>query len=110
MDQNLSLYHVFNCVAETGNISHAAKELYISQPAVSKAISSLEEQLQITLFIRGSRGVKLTEEGKLLHEHTKHAFDYLRRGEEALKKMANLGMGHLQIGVSSTLCIFYCLI
>ena len=68
MNQNLSLYNVFNCVAEKENISHAAKALYISQPAVSKAISSLEDNLNVTLFIRSSRGVKLTPEGSLLYE------------------------------------------
>jgi DNA-binding transcriptional LysR family regulator len=104
MNQNLSLYNIYNCVAETGNISHAAKRLFISQPAVSKAISVLEENLQTTLFIRSSRGVKLTEEGQLLYEYTHNAFDLLKRGEDNLKKMRELGIGHLRIGVSTTLC------
>lgn len=104
MDQNLSFYHIFNCVAEAGNISHAAKKLFISQPAVSKAISSLEENLQTSLFIRSSRGVKLTDEGRLLYEHTRDAFDSLRRGEDNLKRIHELGIGHLRIGVSTTLC------
>ncbi len=101
---NLSLYHVFNCVAETGNISQAARLLYVSQPAVSKSISSLEESMNLTLFIRNSRGVKLTEEGELLYQYTKEAFDILRQGEERLAYMKELGVGHLRIGVSSTLC------
>jgi len=109
MDQNLSLYYIYNCVAETGNISHAAKRLFISQPAVSKAISSLEENLQTTLFIRSSRGVKLTEEGRLLYEHTKNAFDMLQRGEDLLKRIHDLGIGHLRIGVSTTLCKYFLL-
>lgn len=104
MEQNLSLYHVFNCVAETGNISHAAKLLYISQPAVSRAIATLEENLKTTLFIRNSRGVKLTGEGELLHEYTKKAFEALREGEESIKRIQELGIGHLKIGVSATLC------
>lgn len=101
---NLSLYHVFNCVAETGNISQAARLLYVSQPAVSKSITSLEESMNLTLFIRNSRGVKLTEEGQLLYQYTKEAFDILRQGEERLAHMKELGVGHLRIGVSSTLC------
>ncbi len=104
MEQNLSLYYIFNCVAETGNISRAAKQLYISQPAVSKSIQSLEDNIGITLFIRSSRGVKLTEEGKLLYEYTKSAFDTLTRGEENLKQIHSLGIGHLRIGASTTLC------
>jgi len=101
---NLSLYYVFNCVAETGNISQAAKLLYVSQPAVSKAISSLEESMGLTLFIRNSRGVRLTEEGQLLYQYTKEAFDILKQGEKRLTHMKELGVGHLRIGVSSTLC------
>lgn len=104
MNQNLSYYPVFNCVAETGNISHASKALYISQPAVSKAISALEDNLGVTLFTRSSRGVKLTEEGKQLYSYTRSAFDKINQGEECIKRINELGIGHLRIGVSSTLC------
>lgn len=104
MEQNLSLYKIFNCVANTGNISRAAKELYISQPAISKAISKLEQNLEITLFTRNSRGVHLTEEGKMLYEHTKKAFEALQIGEDSIKKIHELGIGHIRIGVSTTLC------
>ena len=104
MEENLSLYHIFNRVAEAGNISHAAKQLFISQPAVSKAIQNLEDNLKTTLFIRNSRGVKLTEEGNLLYEHTRNALDTIRRGEDGLKRIHELGIGHLRIGASTTLC------
>lgn len=106
MEQTLSLYKIFNTVAKTGNISHAAKELYISQPAISKSISHLEEALNTTLFLRTSRGVKLTPEGKMLYEYTKSAFDTIRQGEEQLKKMQDLGISELHIGVTTTLCKF----
>ncbi|NLK74485.1 MAG: LysR family transcriptional regulator [Clostridiales bacterium] len=104
MEQNLSLYYIFNSVAENCNISKAAKQLYLSQPAVSKAISNLEANLNVTLFIRNSRGVKLTDEGKLLYEHTKNALRTLQQGEESIRKVQELGIGHLHIGVSTTLC------
>ncbi len=104
MDNQLSLYHIFNCVAEVGNISQAAKLLYVSQPAVSKSIATLEESMKLTLFLRNSRGVRLTEEGQLLYQYTKEAFDILNRGEEHLKRIRELGVGHLRIGVSATLC------
>lgn len=104
MEENLSLYHIFNCVAESGNISRAAKQLFISQPAVSKAIQGLEDNMKTTLFIRSSRGVKLTEEGKLLYDYTRNAFDTLRRGEDSIKRIHELGIGHLRIGASTTLC------
>lgn len=104
MNQNLSSYRIFYAVANTGNISKAAKELYISQPAISKSIQKLEESVGCKLFSRSSRGVVLTDEGKLLYEHVSEAFETLTMGEEKLKRSIELGVGHLKIGVSSTLC------
>lgn len=104
MNQNLSSYRIFYTVANTGNISKAAKELYISQPAISKSIQKLEESVGCKLFSRSSRGVVLTDEGKLLYDHVGAAFETLTLGEEKLKRSIELGVGHLKIGVSSTLC------
>ena len=104
MNQNLSSYWIFYTVANAGNISKAAKELYISQPAISKSIQKLEESLNCKLFLRSSRGVLLTEEGSLLYDHVREAFESLSEGEEKLKRSIELGVGHLQIGVSTTLC------
>ncbi|MBR6537220.1 MAG: LysR family transcriptional regulator [Lachnospiraceae bacterium] len=104
VESTLSSYRIFNAVAEAGNLSKAAKELFISQPAISKAVSKLEQSLSVKLFTRNSRGVKLTEEGALLYEYTCSAFESLRRGEESIKKIHTLGMGHIKIGVSTTLC------
>lgn len=104
MNQNLSSYWIFYTVANAGNISKAAKELYISQPAISKSIQKLEESLNCKLFSRSSRGVILTEEGSLLFDHVREAFETLGAGEEKLKRSIELGVGHLKIGVSSTLC------
>ena len=87
MEQNFSYYHIFNAVAKHGNISKASKELYISQPAISKAIKKLEDNLGINLFVRNSRGVVLSEEGKKLYEHTKIAFSEIEEGENELKKI-----------------------
>ena len=71
MQENLSLYHIFYTVSRTGNISSAAKELYISQPAISRAIKKLENNLDTTLFKRSSRGVTLTPDGQILYEKKK---------------------------------------
>lgn len=104
MEQHLSQYRIFYEVAKAGNISKAAKELYISQPAISKAIGKLESSLDVSLFTRNSRGVHLTEEGELLFTHTKAAFEFLERGEKELKRIQEFNIGHLKIGVSNTLC------
>ena len=106
MDQNLSQYRIFYAVAKTGNISRAAKELYISQPAISKSISKLEDSLNTVLFTRNSRGVQLTDEGQVLFEHTRDAFEELAKGEQELKRIREFNMGHIRIGVSNTLCRF----
>lgn len=104
MNQNLSSYWIFYTVANAGNISKAAKELYISQPAISKSIQKLEESLNCKLFSRSSRGVILTDEGSLLYGHVKEAFETLNMGEDKLKRSIELGVGHISIGVSTTLC------
>lgn len=104
MEQNLSSYWIFYTVANTQNISKAAGKLYISQPAVSKTIQKLEETLGCRLFSRSSRGVQLTEEGSIVYESVRDAFETLATGEEKLKQFRELGVGHLRIGVSTTLC------
>ena len=60
--------------------------------------------MNTTLFLRSSRGVSLTEEGELLYEHARTAFESLSRGENELKRIREFNMGHLRIGVSNTLC------
>ncbi len=104
MEQNLSQYKIFYEVAKAGNISKAAKELYISQPAISKAISKLEDSLNVMLFTRSSRGVHMTPEGEILFRHAETAFQALNSGEEELKRIREFNIGHLRIGVSNTLC------
>ena len=104
MEQNLNLYQIFYEVANCRNFSVAAKKLYISQPAISKSISKLEESLYTVLFHRSSRGVTLTAEGEMLYKHVENAMLSLRSGEEMLKISSAQGICHLSIGVSTTLC------
>lgn len=104
LSQNLSLYRIFYAAAQTGSISRAADALFISQPAVSKAIRKLEQSMGTVLFIRSSRGVTLTDDGDLLYSHVKSAFQTLENAEKQLRLRHELGMGQLRIGVSSTLC------
>lgn len=102
-DQNLNQYKIFYTVAKLGNISHAAEKLYISQPAISKAISKLEENIDAKLFIRNHRGVTMTDEGAILFEHLITAFNAIHIGEERIKKINELGIGQIKIGASTTL-------
>ncbi|MBR0145560.1 MAG: LysR family transcriptional regulator [Eubacterium sp.] len=104
MIDNLNYYRVFLAVADTGSISHAAEKLYISQPAVSKSIRNLEEALSVRLIERSSRGIRLTEQGKLLYEHLQEAFQNIHAAEEELRQANDLGIGEIRIGASTSLC------
>ena len=104
MNNNLSLYNIFLAVAEAGSTLGAAKALFISQPAVSKAISKLEASLEVSLFVRSKKGVRLTDDGLILYDRIKNAFEYIDEGESVIRERNSLGTGHIKIGVSSTLC------
>ncbi len=105
-ESNLNRYRLFCAVAECESISRAAEMNYISQPAISKAITKMEESLGTVLFVRNHRGVTLTDEGKILYEQLKAAFDIIKAGEEKLQRINELGIGRLRIGASSVLCKF----
>lgn len=100
----LNLYNIFLTVAQTSNLSEASKRLFISQPAVSKAIRQLEDELDTTLFYRNSRGVRLTDDGELLYRHILTAFNEINAGEMLLNSRKQLGIGRIRFGASNTLC------
>ena len=102
MAVKLELYRVFKEVAETGNISSAAKNLYISQSAVSQSIKQLETALQARLFARSPRGVSLTSEGQMLYQYVRSALGLLATGEDKLSQDQQILLGSLVIGASDT--------
>ena len=87
MNQNLSSYWIFIRLPMPEIFPRQPNELYISQPAISKSIQKLEENLGCKLFSRSSRGVVLTDEGQLLYGHVKEAFETLTLGEDKLKAL-----------------------
>lgn len=99
---NLAKYKIFLMVAESKSISKAAARLYISQPAVSITIKKLEENLNTTLFVRKSKGVALTEDGRRLYESAKAALMMLYETEEQLRFPDKTG--YLRIAASNILC------
>jgi len=109
MYETLGLYKYFDAVAREKSITAAAGKLYISQPAVSAAISRLEYLLGVKLFVRGNRGVELTDEGKLLHEHLIRGLAFIESGEEKLSEIAGLRGGVLRIGASDMTLRFFLL-
>ena len=107
MSVKLELYRVFKEVADSGNISVAAKNLYISQSAVSQSIKQLETALQARLFARNPRGVTLTGEGQMLYQYVRSALGLLATGEDKLTQAQQLLLGTLVIGASDTVTSFF---
>ncbi len=104
MPVDLDLYNVFCTVARCGSLSHAARELYVSQPAISQSMHRLEYMLGCSLFTRNSRGITLTSEGRMLLGYAQKAIGLIATAEEKLDLMKTLRSGGLMIGASDTLC------
>lgn len=109
MATDLDLYSIFCTVAKCGSLSHAARELYVSQPAISQSMHRLEDALGCTLFTRTSRGISLTSEGRMLYSYADKAVSLISAAEDRLNRMRTLQSGGLMIGASDTLCQFFLL-
>jgi DNA-binding transcriptional LysR family regulator len=70
----------FNTIAKHLNLVRAAQELHLTQGALSRQLKALEEHLGVKLFSRGPRGLSFTQEGEILYDYSKRAFDTLRTG------------------------------
>ena len=103
MKTNLELYKTFYYVAKNGNITQAANELMISQPAVSKSIKTLESDLNTSLFNRKKDGVSLTLAGELLYAKIKKAMELIISAEEDLTSLNNMEQGTINIGAGNTI-------
>ena len=79
---NLKQLEAFVQVAEGGSFSRAAKELYLTQPTISAHIASLEKELNVRLFIRNTKEVSLSEDGKELYKYAKPMMDLEHKIEE----------------------------
>jgi len=101
----MNLHHlkVFLAVADAGSISAGAERLHISQPAVTREIRDLEASLDLRLFDRQPRGVRLTEGGLRLHDYARRIFALERAAERDLRDFAQLEQGELHLGASATL-------
>lgn len=106
---NLELYRVFYEVARRGNMTGAAHALFMSQPAVSQQIKQLEQALDVQLFYRTRKGVRLTPEGRVLLGQVAPAYEAIQLGEKKLARMRNLESGELYIGASD-MTLKFCLL
>jgi DNA-binding transcriptional LysR family regulator len=103
MDINFELYKVFYMVAKAGSFTAAAKELFISQSAVSQSIKSLENNIGSKLFIRGSKNVVLTSVGEMLYSHVEQAYNLIKSAESKVNELKSLSLGEIRLGVSDTI-------
>jgi hypothetical protein len=100
---NLEWYRTFKSVYKNGNFSLAAKELFISQPAVSQQISMLEAHVGYKLFNRKSKGVEPTEYAKLLNNLIIEALDRLENVENGFRSKAFDANRLITVGISKHL-------
>src|SRR5690606_1883109 len=111
MRLNLHLLKVFHTVATEGSFSAAARQLHISQPAVSKAVAELERQLDMALIertgTRTGRGPMLTEAGAVLNAHARGIFALEHAAVEELQERSGLKRGRLVIGASTTIASYW---
>jgi len=98
---DLNLYKVFYVVAKSSTFSSAAKKLYITQPAISYSIKTLEKQLGCKLFCRNTKNVALTFEGNQILNQVETAFNLILSAETKLNDIANLNSGYISIGTPS---------
>lgn len=103
MNVNIEHYKVFSSVVKHKNMTKAAEELMISQPAITRTIKTLETELGGTLFIRSTKGLELTAEGEMLYEKVKTALDILNDAENLFDEYSELKTGEIKIGISTVL-------
>jgi DNA-binding transcriptional LysR family regulator len=99
---NLNHLRVFASVAQYGSLTRAARDLRVSQPAISKQLSDLEIDLATRLVDRLPRGVRLTAAGELLYVHAQRILQAERAAEQDLRDLRGLGRGKLAVGASTT--------
>ncbi len=100
MDITYDYYRIFYHVAELGSFTKAAAALNRGQPNITKAIKNLEHQLGCRLFVRSSRGVRLTREGEKLFAHIRVAFDHISMAEQELHSDSDLAGGSISIATT----------
>jgi len=91
---------VFHAVAEAGSFTHAGEDLNLSQSAVSRQVSGLEDSLQVPLFHRHARGLKLTEQGEILYRTAHDVFAKLAMAEVRIIDSKERPQGPLKINTT----------
>ena len=99
---NYEYYKIFYYVGKHKNITRAAVELYSSQPAITRTIQNLENELGCRLFVRTKNGVDFTHEGQTLFDYISIAHSHILKGEEEVSHTVSAENGTIYIGTTVT--------
>ncbi|QYR20923.1 LysR family transcriptional regulator [Paenibacillus sp. sptzw28] len=105
MDSRKLKYFMETALA--GSFTRAAEQLMVAQPAISKSIQKLEEELQLTLFDRSERTVTLTPEGRVLLRHARFILGAIEEASKEMEELRGLERGEIRIGLPSMFGSFY---
>lgn len=100
-DLNMNSLKIFLEVANSNSFLEASNKLYVSQTAISKSMSKLEKDLNVTLFYRTNKGISLTPSGEILYNYLKKAEDLLLTCQRELTSINDIEESSLVIGVQS---------
>ncbi len=103
---NFNHLRLFLAVAEYGGVTRGAEAVFVSQPAVSKAVQELERQVGVPLLEHVGRRVALTEAGEILAGYARRIFNLSEEGKRAMDELRGLERGQLAIGASTTIGIY----
>ena len=104
MEQGIGVkdMRAFFAIVEEGNISHAAQRLDVAQPALSRQMKRLEEKLNVKLFERGSRRIRLTEAGRVLYERVENILGMVDGTVREITEIGTGAKGSIRIGTITT--------
>lgn len=105
MDIRIMEYYL--AIIREGNISAAAEALHVSQPALSRQVKDLEDELGVRLFDRGSRKITLTEEGMILRRRAEEIVRLMQITESEIGQVHNMISGEIHIGAGESLAFRY---
>jgi DNA-binding transcriptional LysR family regulator len=94
-------------VARKGGFTRASESLHVTQPAISKMVKALEEELGTPLLLRERRRVKLTDAGRIVLERAEGVLDSLRGIEEEVVELASLRRGRLRLGIPPMVAVMF---
>ena len=104
---NFNQLRVFYRAAKNSSFTIAARDLFITQPAVTVHVKAFEERCNLKLFKKKGRRVYLTDEGKALYEYAKKVFEYEKDIENAIEDMRELKRGVLRLGTTKTYARYF---